>query len=147
MVWNPPCNAGDMGSIPGWGTRIPRVLGKLSLSSNYWACGPHWRDHALRRKVHHDATMIPCVATKTRGSQINKHQGKKKDSSTSASGESLLKQFCPGEKTWKTNSILERGRGVWWGRHRLSTKVHKTFNELTLQKTMASKHQTRLVQN
>ena len=30
MVKNPPCNAGDMGSIPGQGTKIPRAVGQLS---------------------------------------------------------------------------------------------------------------------
>ena len=25
VVKNPPCNAGDMGSIPGWGTKIPQA--------------------------------------------------------------------------------------------------------------------------
>ena len=31
VVENPPCNAGDVGSIPGWGTRIPHAAGQLSL--------------------------------------------------------------------------------------------------------------------
>ena len=26
-------NAGDVGSIPGWGTKVPHILGKLSLST------------------------------------------------------------------------------------------------------------------
>ena len=30
-VKNPPCNVGDMGSIPGGGTEIPRAMGPLSL--------------------------------------------------------------------------------------------------------------------
>ena len=29
MVKNPPCNAGDKGSIPGWGTKILHALGQL----------------------------------------------------------------------------------------------------------------------
>ena len=29
-VGNPPSNAGDAGSIPGWGTRIPHAVGQLS---------------------------------------------------------------------------------------------------------------------
>ena len=29
-VKNPPANAGDMGSIPGLGTKIPHSVGKLS---------------------------------------------------------------------------------------------------------------------
>ena len=31
MVKNLPCNAGDTGSIPGWGTKIPHTTGQLSL--------------------------------------------------------------------------------------------------------------------
>ena len=31
VVKNPPSNAGDRGSIPGWGTKIPHALGQLSL--------------------------------------------------------------------------------------------------------------------
>ena len=31
MVKNPPSNAGDAGSIPGWGTKIPHDAGQLSL--------------------------------------------------------------------------------------------------------------------
>ena len=30
VVKNPPCNAGDVGSIPGLGTEIPQALGQLS---------------------------------------------------------------------------------------------------------------------
>ena len=28
---NPPCNAGDTGSVPGQGTKIPYAAGQLSL--------------------------------------------------------------------------------------------------------------------
>ena len=31
VVKNPPANAGDMGSIPGQGNKIPHVVGQLSL--------------------------------------------------------------------------------------------------------------------
>ena len=30
VVKNPPSNAGDVGSIPGQGTKIPRAMGQLS---------------------------------------------------------------------------------------------------------------------
>ena len=46
----PPCNAGDVGSIPDPGTKIAHATGQLSLC----------------------ATMKDPVATKTRHSQINK---------------------------------------------------------------------------
>ena len=29
VVKNLPCNAGDVGSIPGWGTKIPHAAGQL----------------------------------------------------------------------------------------------------------------------
>jgi len=32
-VKNPPCNAGDVGVIPGQGTKIPHATGQLSLSA------------------------------------------------------------------------------------------------------------------
>ena len=31
VVKNPPCSAGDTGSIPGQGTKIPHATGQLSL--------------------------------------------------------------------------------------------------------------------
>ena len=31
MVKNPPSNARDAGSIPGWGSKIPHAAGHLSL--------------------------------------------------------------------------------------------------------------------
>ena len=31
MVKNPLSNAGDVGSTPGWGTKIPHAVGQLSL--------------------------------------------------------------------------------------------------------------------
>ena len=33
VVKNLPCNAGDAGSIPGWGTKIPHTAEQLSLST------------------------------------------------------------------------------------------------------------------
>ena len=35
VVKNPPANAGNMGSIPGPGTKIPRALGQLRPLENY----------------------------------------------------------------------------------------------------------------
>ena len=31
VVKNRSCNAGDAGSVPGWGTKIPHATGQLSL--------------------------------------------------------------------------------------------------------------------
>ena len=33
MVKNPPCNAGNLGLIPGWGTKIPHAVDQLSPSA------------------------------------------------------------------------------------------------------------------
>ena len=38
VVKNPPCNAWDVGSIPGWGTKIPHATGQLSLRALEPAC-------------------------------------------------------------------------------------------------------------
>ena len=35
VVKNPPSNAGDTGSIPGWGTKIPRAVAAKPLCLNY----------------------------------------------------------------------------------------------------------------
>ena len=32
VVKNPPSNAGDVGSIPGWGTKIPCAMGKTHVT-------------------------------------------------------------------------------------------------------------------
>ena len=57
MVKNPPSNAGDAGSIPGWGTKIPHTTGQLNLRA------------ATREKP----TMKSlCAAMKTQNSQKRK---------------------------------------------------------------------------
>ena len=38
MVKNPPCSTGDMGSIPGQGTKIPNATGRLSLRAATTEC-------------------------------------------------------------------------------------------------------------
>ena len=40
VVRNPPGNAADTDSIPGWGTKIPHVVEQLSLSWEDWVCVP-----------------------------------------------------------------------------------------------------------
>ena len=52
VVRNLPCIAGDIGSIPGWGTNIPHAAEQLSPSAT---------------------TKILCATTKTQCSQINKY--------------------------------------------------------------------------
>ena len=42
MVENLPSSAEDVGLIPGWGTKIPHVMGQLSLyTATREACAPH----------------------------------------------------------------------------------------------------------
>ena len=57
VVKNPPCNAEDVGSIPGWGTKIPHSTEQLSLNS---------ATTVPRSYGAHDETKIPQAATKTR---------------------------------------------------------------------------------
>ena len=57
VVKNSPCNAEDMSSIPGQGTKIPHAVEPLSL------CTPN-RPSSRQGKILHDAT-------RTWGSQIN----------------------------------------------------------------------------
>ena len=64
VVKNLPSNAGDVGSIPGWGTKIPHAAGQLiprvttTETAHSGACAPH-----LERSPH-AATKSPCTATK-----------------------------------------------------------------------------------
>ena len=66
VVKDPPCNAGDTGSIFDWKKRIPRAEGQLSL--HVVTTEPHTpqlRVHALQGK-------ILSAATKTQLSQVKK---------------------------------------------------------------------------
>ena len=71
MVKNPPSNAGDAGSIPGRGTKIPHAVGQLSLhaATTEPVCSGA-RMPQLERNPH-ATTKIPCAATKAQHSQIN----------------------------------------------------------------------------
>ena len=52
MVKNPPSKAGDMGSIPAWGTKIPQASGQLS-------------PHATTTKPTHSGACMPQVRPDT----------------------------------------------------------------------------------
>ena len=53
VVKNPPSSAGDVGSIPGWGTKIPHATGQLSPHHNYWAHAPQLESlHAANYRAH-----------------------------------------------------------------------------------------------
>ena len=54
VVKNPPSSAGDAGSIPGQGTKIPHAAGQLSPCHNYWACMPQLESPRTLEPVHHN---------------------------------------------------------------------------------------------
>ena len=55
MFENLPCNAGDGGSIPGWGTRIPYSAEQLSLYATTAEPAHHnQRIYVLQGKIWHD---------------------------------------------------------------------------------------------
>ena len=56
VVENLPCNAVDMGSIPGWGTKIPHAMEQLSSCAT------------TRESMHHNEKTRPAT-TKTQRSQ------------------------------------------------------------------------------
>ena len=72
VVKNLPSNAGDAGSIPGQGTKVPHVAGQLSLRTATTEPS-HFGAHApqLERSLH--------TTTKTRCSQIKRKKKKEKE--------------------------------------------------------------------
>ena len=86
MAKNLPCNAGDIDSIPDWGTGIPHAAGQLSIcAANYqahklWSLWSTTREHvhhnqrihAPQQKIPIDMAKILRAATKTQHSQIIK---------------------------------------------------------------------------
>ena len=80
VVKNPPCNAGDTGSIPGQGTKIPHAMGHLSLpattteltlfnqssrAANYRVHAP-WSPHTTTREEKN-----PHATTREKSSRLN----------------------------------------------------------------------------
>ena len=78
MVKNLPSNSGDVGSIPGYETKIPHAAGKLSLHAkatepaHYGARMLQLERSLLHRKIPNAAAEIQHAAAKIRRSQINK---------------------------------------------------------------------------
>ena len=53
----PPCSQGNMGSMPGWGTKVPHTAEQLSPHTATVESEHHnERIHALQGKSPHDAT-------------------------------------------------------------------------------------------
>ena len=64
-VRNPPCNAGDIGLVPGWGAMIPHAMRQLSPHAT--TIEPmlfNRRARVLQQKIPCDATKIPCATTR-----------------------------------------------------------------------------------
>ena len=51
VVKNPPCNAGDTGLIPGWGTKVPRAL-------------EEWSPHGATTEAKEPRLERPCTPGK-----------------------------------------------------------------------------------
>ena len=69
-----PANTKDMGSIPGWGTKIPRAAEQKPSTATSEAWVPQLV-LAEAQKIPFDIMKIPSAATKTQRSQINKTAG------------------------------------------------------------------------
>ena len=66
VVKNLPSNAGDTGSIPGWGTKIPLAAGQLSPCAATTQ-SMHFGARVLPRK-------IPCATRPNATNNINKYR-------------------------------------------------------------------------
>ena len=59
VVKNQPANAGDTGSIPSWGTKIPHAVEQLSLCTT--TTEPvHLEFMLLKKRSHHKKKPIHC---------------------------------------------------------------------------------------
>ena len=71
MVKNMPYNAGDVGSIPAWETKIPQAVEQLSLyavaneACALWGMCVTTRVCATQCKILHNTTKILHAASKT----------------------------------------------------------------------------------
>ena len=65
MVKNPPCNAGESGSIPGWGTKIPHAEGQLSQTATTMEAAHHNSESVCHNERSHTTQRDPSVATET----------------------------------------------------------------------------------
>ena len=103
VVNNLPSNAGDSGSIPGWGTKIPHTTGKLSRRA------ATTRAHVPQLESPHTAREITHAATKACCNQTNESHIKGRLPGSSAGKESACIAGNPG-------SIPGSGRSPGEGR-------------------------------
>ena len=85
VVKNPPSTAGDVGSVPGRGTKIPRAAGQLSRCTTTEPRRLKWRARVLQLERSLRAT------TKTRCSQ----KKKKKQQTLSSNGKPTASNLWP----------------------------------------------------
>ena len=67
VVKNLPSSAGEVGSIPGWGTKIPhagRAMGPCATTTER-TLSHSWGVRVSRAKFLHDVMKIPLAATNT----------------------------------------------------------------------------------
>ena len=62
-VKNPPCNAGDMGLIPGEGTKMPQARKQLSLRATTRVCAPQQNMHGLFEDHTDLETVVPVSSS------------------------------------------------------------------------------------
>ena len=80
MVKNLPSNAGDAGSIPGRGTKIPHAAGHLSLHAtttelarlNWSPRAANYRAHTLWNSHHNERRENPHATTREKLTRHNK---------------------------------------------------------------------------
>ena len=61
MVKNPPCNAGNTGSIPDWGTKIPHAAEQLSPHTTTFEPTATSRDCVVQLKIPNDTMRIQVL--------------------------------------------------------------------------------------
>ena len=79
VVENPLCTTGDVGLTPGWEAKITHAGEQLSPhAATAKPQAPesvchNWRICVPQPKIPHDSRRIPCAATETQRSQLNKY--------------------------------------------------------------------------
>ena len=71
MVKNLTCKAGDIGTIPGRGNKIPYTMWQVSPSSQLLSLHHSERIHVPQQKIPHETMTISSATTKTLLSQID----------------------------------------------------------------------------
>ena len=78
MVKNLPPNAGDMGSIHGWGTKIPHAAGQLSPRRHNYRAHALWSPWATREKPKCGNERAPVLQLRPDAAEKEKEKEKKR---------------------------------------------------------------------